>query len=34
VSTRTIARQLLRAYMPRSMYRAIVNRFVARFGRV
>jgi glycosyltransferase involved in cell wall biosynthesis len=34
VSSRTIARQLLRAYMPRAMYRAIVNRFVARFGRV
>jgi len=34
VSSKTIARQSLRAYMPRSMYRAMVNSFVARFGKI
>ena len=33
VSTKTTARQILRGYMPRSLYRTMVNTFVARFGR-
>lgn len=33
VSTRVTARQALRAFLPRSLYRLMVNNFVARFGR-
>jgi glycosyltransferase involved in cell wall biosynthesis len=34
VSTKVTARQLLRAYIPKPMYRAMVNGFVARFGKM
>jgi glycosyltransferase involved in cell wall biosynthesis len=33
VSTRVTARQMLRAFLPRSFYRTVVNSFVAKFGR-
>jgi glycosyltransferase involved in cell wall biosynthesis len=32
VSAKVTARQILRSYLPRPMYRSLVNRFVARFG--
>lgn len=33
VSTRVTARQVLRAFLPRSFYRSMVNSFVSKFGR-
>lgn len=33
VSTRVTARQMLRAFLPRSFYRTMVNSFVSKFGR-
>lgn len=33
VSTRVTARQILRAFLPRSFYRSMVNSFVSKFGR-
>jgi hypothetical protein len=33
VPPRVIARQLLRSYMPKSLYRSLVNGFVLRFGK-
>lgn len=32
VPTKVVLRQILRAYLPRSVYRSVVNRFVSRFG--
>jgi glycosyltransferase involved in cell wall biosynthesis len=32
VSAKVTARQILRSYLPRPIYRSLVNRFVARFG--
>ena len=32
VPPRILARQLLRSYLPKSLYRSLVNQFVHRFG--